>query len=276
MKNERANEFLIRNCVGFDELNACVDLQIETWGYDATDVIPLKAYVVEQRIGGQVMGAFDLTLPGALPEGGAESMVGFVSSWPGVKAPGALVGRELTSEPRAYLHSHMLAVRESYRNRGLGAQLKIAQRAEALTRGIRHMEWTFDPTEIKNAFLNLRKLGVRCRRYAVNFYGVITSKLQAGLPTDRLFAEWSLDAPEVRARLEAPEAGLVFNGIEIVERIEVEAEIYEWKKNNPDRALEVLLRNRMRFEEAFARGLTVVGFERDVKGNGIYQLGDEG
>ena len=48
-------------------------------------------------------------------------------------------------------------------------------------------------------------------------------------------------------------------------------EIYVWKQNSPERALEVLLANRVRFEEAFAKGLSVVGFERDAKGNGIYQ-----
>ena len=276
MKNQSNPGILVRNCVGFDELSACVDLQIETWGYDATDVIPLKAFVVEQKIGGQVMGAFDLTLPGAGPEGGPQSMVGFVCSWPGVKTPGMMLGREKASEPRVYLHSHMLAVKESYRNRGLGARLKIAQRAEALERGIRHMEWTFDPLEIKNAFLNLSKLGARCRRYTENFYGFTTSKLQAGLPTDRLFAEWKLDAPDVQARIDDPKADHFPAGLEIIERIVVPAEIYEWKQNSPERALEVLLANRVRFESAFAKGLSVVGFERDAKGNGVYQLSDEG
>ena len=276
MTKENGKGIRVRNCVGFDELSACVDLQIETWGYDATDVIPLKAFVVEQKIGGQVMGAFDLALPCAGPEGGPKSMVGFVCSWPGMKTPGMMLGREKVSEPRVYLHSHMLAVKESYRNRGLGAQLKIAQRDEALARGIRHMEWTFDPLEIKNAFLNLHKLGARCRRYTENFYGFTTSKLQAGLPTDRLFAEWALDAPEVQARIEDPKAETLPRRIDIAERIVVPAEIYEWKQNSHERALEVLLENRVRFKESFAKGLSVVGFERDAKGNGIYQLGDEG
>ncbi len=77
--------------------------------------------------------------------------MGFAMSLPGVKT-----GRCDGLQP--YLHSHMLAV-EGYRNRGLGAQLKLEQRREALTRGIRHMEWTFDPLEIKNAYLNIHKLG---------------------------------------------------------------------------------------------------------------------
>lgn len=76
---------LIRNCSGFDELEACVQLQIETWGYDDSDVIPRKAFLVGQKIGGQVIGAFDTELPGALPNGSPESLVGFAMSLPGVK-----------------------------------------------------------------------------------------------------------------------------------------------------------------------------------------------
>ena len=55
----------IRSCAGFDELEACVQLQIETWGYDASDVIPRKAFLVAQKIGGQVIGAFDSEIAGA-------------------------------------------------------------------------------------------------------------------------------------------------------------------------------------------------------------------
>ena len=181
----------IRSCAGFEELEACVQLQIETWGYDASDVIPRKAFKVAQAIGGQVIGAFDTELAGGK---GAERLVGFAFSLPGMKTG--------DGEPRAYLHSHMLAVREAYRNQGLGTQLKLEQRREALERGIRYMEWTFDPLEIKNAFLNIHRLGAMVSRYFVDFYGVSSSRLQAGLPTDRLLAEWRLDSPRVQAILE--------------------------------------------------------------------------
>ncbi|MBV8631338.1 MAG: hypothetical protein JOZ83_10465, partial [Silvibacterium sp.] len=52
---------LIRSCCGFEELDACVRLQIETWGMSDGDVIPRRAFIVAQRIGGQVIGAFDVT-----------------------------------------------------------------------------------------------------------------------------------------------------------------------------------------------------------------------
>jgi predicted GNAT superfamily acetyltransferase len=254
---------LIRNCEGFDEMEACVQLQIETWGYDESDVIPRKAFLVGQKTGGQVIGAFDTDLPGAGTHGHPESLVGFAMSLPGVKTNGAT--------PRPYLHSHMLAVRDAYRNRGLGAQLKLEQRREALNRKIRLMEWTFDPLEIRNAHLNIHKLGAIVRRYHVNFYGVSSSRLQGGLPTDRLVAEWYLDSPRVTGILDGhPKAKNAFQ-----ERIEVPATIYAWKASDRDRerAAAVQLQNRARFQDAFSRGLAVLGFDCDAQGNGVFELG---
>jgi predicted GNAT superfamily acetyltransferase len=257
---------LIRACEGHDELEACVQLQVEIWGYDQSDVIPRKAFLVTQKIGGQVIAAFDTDLAGASPNGGPESIVAFAMSLPGVKPPD-----KSGSEARPYLHSHMLAVRESYRNRGLGARLKLEQRRDALARGIRHMEWTFDPLEIKNAFLNIHKLGAVVCHYRENFYGVSSSRLQGGLPTDRLLAEWHLSSPRVNDLLEGrPAAAQV-----IEERIQVPASIYQWKASKADRerAFAVQLENRRKFQEAFSRGLAVLGFSRDAEGNGTFELG---
>src|SRR6202012_2433270 len=100
-----------------------------------------------------------------------------------------------------YLHSHMLAVLPEYRNAGLGRRLKLAQRDDALSRGFDLMEWTFDPLEIKNAYFNLERLGAIARRYNVNQYGITSSPLQGGLPTDRLVAEWWLKSKRVEQLL---------------------------------------------------------------------------
>ena len=254
---------VIRACKGFDELEACVKLQVETWGYDASDVIPRKAFLVMQKVGGQVIGAFDTELPGASPQGDPESLVGFAMSLPGVKSG--------NGEARPYLHSHMLAVREAYRNRGVGAQLKWEQRREALSRGIRLIEWTFDPLEIKNAFLNIHKLGAIACRYFVNFYGVSSSRLQGGLPTDRLLAEWHLRSSRVTAVLDGrPGAAKI-----VEERILVPASINQWKATEAgrERALAVQLENRRKFQQAFSQGLAVLSFARDAEGNGVFELG---
>ena len=258
---------LIRSCSGFDELEACVQLQIDTWGYEQADIMPRKAFLVMQKVGGQVIGAFDTGLPGASPQGGPGSLIGFAMSLPGVKSAENFAD----GHARPYLHSHMLAVREPYRNRGLGAQLKLEQRRDALARGIRHMEWTFDPLEIKNAFLNIRKLGAIVRQYRENFYGVSSSRLQGGLPTDRLVAEWLLDSPRVHAVLEGRPAA----AYEITERITVPASIYQWKAAEADRerALAVQATNRTLFQQAFSQGLAVLGYQRDPQGNGVFELG---
>ena len=253
-----------RACKGLEELQACVDMEIEVWGYCEGDVIPRRAFLVSQKIGGQVIGAFDTSLPGA-PEGGdAGSMVGFAYSLPGIHMR--------DGKPEPYLHSHMLAVRESYRNQSLGRQLKLAQRVDALARGIRLMEWTFDPLEIKNAYLNVSKLGAVMRRYEENFYGSSTSKLQGGLPTDRLVAEWWLDAPRVVAAIagqppEPPAAG---------EKLTVPGQVYAWKASDAerDKARAVQTENREQFKQLFAEGLGVVAFTRDGAGNGTYHVSE--
>jgi predicted GNAT superfamily acetyltransferase len=261
----------IRCCEGMDELDACVALEMETWGYDETEVVPRKTFLLAQKIGGQVIGAFSSGDQGSgsgdqkIDSFGPPELIGFAMSLPGIKEAG--------SRPIPYLHSHMLAVKQSYRNQGIGVQLKREQRREALSRGIRHMEWTFDPLELKNAFLNIHRLGAIVRSYRPNFYGVSSSRLQAGLPTDRLLAEWELDSPRVQAHLDSNPAAAT--AAQTVERIMVPASIERWKANERDRehALTLQTENRDKFQQAFSRGLAVLGFSRDTDGNGVYELG---
>jgi hypothetical protein len=58
-------------------------------------------------------------------------------------------------------------------------------------------------------------------------------------------------------------------------QIDVPAEIYAWKADTAtrSRALAVQERNREQFMEAFAAGLSVLGYERDARGNGRFLLG---
>src|SRR3954452_22268485 len=191
----------IRACKDIRELEACVALQKEVWNFDDVDLIPLRLFVVATKIGGQVIGAFE-----------RDELIGFAMSIPG------------TRNGNAYLHSHMLAVRESFRNTGLGRKLKLAQRHDALSRGIRLIEWTFDPLEIRNAWLNIERLGAIARRYNPNQYGMSSSPLQGGLPTDRLVAEWWLDSRRVQAVLTGNDTAA-----KTLQRIEVPASIYDWK-----------------------------------------------
>jgi len=257
---------LIRTCEGLEELDACVQLQIDVWGYSDGDVIPRRVFIVTQKIGGQVLGAFDVS-DGATDT--YDRLIGFAMSLPAVH-PGAV--------PEPYLHSHMLAVRPEFRNAGVGRRLKLAQRDDAIARGFRLMEWTFDPLEIKNSFLNIHRLGAIVRRYTPNFYGVSSSRLQGGLPTDRLHAEWWMLSGRVEAILSGaagkPDIEQT-NPNTIEDTITVPHEVGKWKSSIEDqpRALAVQTENRQRFQKAFAQGLAVIDFRTDAEGNGIFGLG---
>ena len=242
-----ADSIVIRLCHDLEEMRACVALQKEVWNFSDADLIPLRMFVVAEKIGGQIIAAFD----------GREA-VGFGLSIPGYR------------DSRSYLHSHMLAVRQNYRNAGVGRRIKLFQREDALSRDFELIEWTFDPLEIKNAYLNIERLGAIARRYNINQYGITSSPLQGGLPTDRLVAEWWLKSKRVESILQGREAPF-----EPVKSISIPAQVYEWKAKPTTRqkAKEIQDRNRDEFLQAFAGGLAVLGYERDDHGNGKFLLG---
>jgi len=243
-----AESIELRRCHGIEEFRACVAIQKEVWNFTDAELVPLRMFVVADKVGGQVMGAFD-----------GDTMVGFALSVPG------------TRSGHVYLHSHMLAVRKDHRNGGLGRRLKLMQREDALARGIELIEWTFDPLEIKNAYLNVEKLGAIARRYNINQYGITSSPLQGGLPSDRLIAEWWLKSKRVETLLETGKNPPV----QLDTSIAVPAQIYEWKAaaETRSKAQQVQERNREQFLGAFGKGLSVVAYERDAEGNGKFQLG---
>lgn len=97
-----------------------------------------------------------------------------------------------------YLHSHMAAVVEGMRDRGIGAAIKQHQRAWAIEQGIPVVSWTFDPLVRRNAHFNVNRLGVDVRAYHPDFYGVMTDAINAGDRTDRLVAWWVVDSERAR------------------------------------------------------------------------------
>jgi predicted GNAT superfamily acetyltransferase len=252
------SEVTIRKCEALEDMQACFALQKEVWKFSDADLIPVRMFVVASKIGGQVIGAF-AAKNGKESEGNGE-LIGFALAIPGMR------------NGHCYLHSHMLAVRQQYRNGGLGRRIKLFQREDALARGFELMEWTFDPLEIKNAYLNIEKLGAIARRYNVNQYGITSSPLQGSLPTDRLVAEWWLKSKRVEAVL----TGAPHPDCECLKHIDVPAEIYQWKAAPTTRgkALALQENNREKFVKAFADGLSVLGYSRDEQGNGRFLLGD--
>ncbi|HVA63493.1 MAG TPA: GNAT family N-acetyltransferase [Terriglobales bacterium] len=243
-----SGELPIRPITAVEELEACVEMQSQVWGFGDRDLVPRRMLVVANKIGGLVLGAWD-----------GPRLAGFALALPGNR------------QGKLYWHSHMLAVAEGYRDRGLGRQLKLRQRQEALTQGIEWMEWTFDPLEIKNGYFNLAGLGAVSRRYYPNLYGQSSSMLQAGLPTDRVVAEWWLRSPRVVALAQGkPVAAAPVAAA----RVEVPAEIYAWKRAGDPRAAELQRRNREALLAAFADGLMAVGYARSPQG-GVFLLARE-
>ena len=243
------SEITIRKCSGTDEFRRCVALQQRVWNFSDAELVPLRMFVVADKVGGQVVGAFH-----------GDEIVGFALSVPGHR------------NGHSYLHSHMAAVDERYRNAGVGRKLKLFQRDEALSRNILLMEWTFDPLEIKNSFFNIRRLGAVARHYNINQYGVTTSSLHGGLPTDRLIAEWWLRSRRVEQILE----GGIEPQFATVLKVEVPAEISAWKAESATReqAAAVQTRNRETFLRAFREDLAILGYERNEKGDGTFLLGN--
>jgi predicted GNAT superfamily acetyltransferase len=238
----------LRSCHSVGEFRQALQLQKDIWNWSDIELVPVRLFVVAEKIGGHVLGAF-----------AGKDMVGFAYGIPGVRGN------------HSYMHSHMLGVREEHRNTGLGRALKLFQRDIVLEQGYDLIEWTFDPLEIKNAYLNIEKLGAIARRYTVNQYGITSSPLQGGLPTDRLIAEWWIRSRRMQLTLDTGR----HPAITVSETIEVPKEIYEWKSNPEFRAkaADVQSRNREKFQSAFSRGLGVLGYERDAEGNGKFLLG---
>src|ERR1700686_4930084 len=154
----------IREVSSIDEYDACIKLQRDVFGLPDLEISPRRHLIVSRAAGGWTLGAFS--------EG---KVVGFVHHLAAVR------GNE------TFGYSHMMAVAADFQNRGVGAQLKWAQRA-------------------RNAHFNLNRLGVVIRDYAVNFYGTdyVTNPVEkaagaSGMDSDRLFASWELHSPRVEA-----------------------------------------------------------------------------
>src|SRR5580700_5999761 len=236
----------IRRLSERDDLKSAVRLQRQIWGFEDVDLIPLRVFVVAQKIGGQVFGAFD-----------GSHLIGFCMAIPGLKPGG-----------KTYLHSHMLGVLPEYRDARVGRSLKLAQRDDALARGIDLIEWTFDPLEIKNAFFNMERLGAIVGRYVLNQYGTTSSPLHGGLPTDRCIAEWWIASPRVQAIL----AGQIVDRPAVEACIAIPSAIASIRMNDPARARSIQQQASEEFRAAFQRGLAVIGFERSEQA-GTYLLG---
>jgi predicted GNAT superfamily acetyltransferase len=234
-----AASLIVRKCSTLPEFRQCVALQREIWAETDLEVEPATMFVVAANTGGQVLGVFD-----------GDKLVAYVL---------AVVGVHQTTP---YLHSHHAGVHPDYRDRGIGRMLKSFQREEALSRGIRLIEWTFDPLELRNAHFNLNRLGAICRRYRPDLYGVTSSPLHRGLATDRLVVEWFLDSPRVVAAIN----NLTKDPSPAPVSIELPSELEQWKLEDSEKVRAVQQRVRDEFTSWFARGHAAIGTQRTPAG----------
>lgn len=163
---------IIRDLSGMEDFFKAEQLQRDVWGADDTED-PADLMMVIQHEGGLVAGAFD-----------GERLVGYVFGFP-------------TREPHVQ-HSHRLAVHPDARGRSLALRLKRYQRDWCLARGITLVRWTFDPLRHTNAHLNIARLGAEVSTYHADYYGVMKG-INAGLPSDRLRADWQLASDRAAA-----------------------------------------------------------------------------
>jgi predicted GNAT superfamily acetyltransferase len=178
------DEITIRRAETIAEYRACQDAQRGAWGIsEESYLVPIATMVGANLHGGLVLGAF---LPG-----GAAVAMSF-----------AFLGRV---EDRLCLYSQLTGVVPGYQSRGLGYEIKRFQRTVACAEGIERIAWAFDPLQAGNAHFNLARLGAWAGLYVENMYGLRTDALNAGVPTDRLIAEWATGVDDVVA-IPSPEA----------------------------------------------------------------------
>lgn len=245
--NQQASRVIvdIHEVSTIDEYDACIRLQREVFGLPDLEISPRRHLIVSHCAGGWTLGAF--------VEG---RLVGFVHHLAAVTGD------------YVFGYSHMMAVAADYQNKGVGAQLKWAQRTRALGEGRDFIKWTFEPMRARNAHFNLNRLGVVIREYAVNFYGTDYSTNPAekgsgvsGMDSDRLFASWELRSPRVEAFAQRKD----FDPGEPERTIEIPADFSALLKSDPQAAKHEVLRVREEFLQALSDGFVCRAFDRDAE-----------
>lgn len=242
------DQLTIRPLESAADLLACVALQRATWGQDFREGVPPALLQVAQKVSGIALGAFDA--------GGA--LVGFVFGLTGIK------------DGRLAHWSHMLAVRDDHRDRGIGRQLKLAQRERLLALKVERVFWTFDPLVARNAHLNLNRLGATVAEYVPDMYGADPlSPTDTVIGTDRFVVEWPLQAlPNKRPPGVPPATGPLLTVDDeamplpdaATVRVAIPADVQQLKQSDPDLARRWRQVTRRAFMAYLSRGYRVVAF----------------
>jgi len=255
----------IRPLTTADDGRACVELQRHVWGWDQADVVPATLLHVAEFVGGLAAGAFDQH----------GTLLGFVFGISGVR------------DGQLAHWSHMLGVRESARNMGIGRLLKEYQRSTLAARGITRIYWSFDPLMAKNAYFNLNRLGAKVVEYVPDMYGTTESPLHYGLATDRLVV-----CLEGGQRTAAPLNPTAHDRLPILTAfprlsdvtmsvgdrnpesvlIEIPADVLDVMRRSPPAAQTWRLAVRDHFQWAMARGYTISGVLADAGDGRVFYL----
>jgi predicted GNAT superfamily acetyltransferase len=158
-----------------NEFQECERIQKAVWGAVS---VASEVMVVTQKYGGAVLGAFV-----------DSQCVGFIYAF-------------LAWRHGRLIHwSHQMAVREGFRDLGIGFKMKMAHRRHALQQGLTSICWTYDPLQSRNAVLNITRLGGEVEEYLPDCYGHFPSLIEKELPSDRFVVNWKIASAIVERRL---------------------------------------------------------------------------
>jgi predicted GNAT superfamily acetyltransferase len=255
--------FAVRDLTKYEEFLQVREVQQQIWGFTQGEGLYPPMLKTAAENGGTIIGAFD---------GG--KLIGFLFGFLG-----------LHTDRRLKLCSQTMGILPEYRNKGVAATLKWAQRERVLANEIDLITWTYDPLEAPNARLNLHTLGGVARIYKQNVYGENFGRLGQGLPSDRFLVEWWIATERVQQRhdrvvvepigVDSPIVNACSGGtgdrhitaIDLnldapIGRVEIPNDLQAIKQSNMALAQDWRIKTRELFEAYFARGYEVIDFVR--------------
>src|SRR5258708_12927264 len=134
MMTRAAPQITIRDLKSLGDVSELKPVEKEVGGMADEDTLPLTLAIACKAVGNIFVGAFDKE-----KDKDKDKLVGFAFGF---------LGRE---HGVTTIHSHMLAVLDSYRHLDLGSRLKQAQRERAMAMGVREMTCTYAPLQSRNA-----------------------------------------------------------------------------------------------------------------------------
>jgi predicted GNAT superfamily acetyltransferase len=108
-----------------------------------------------------------------------------------------------------------------------------------------------------NANLNIGRLGAVSSTYHVDFYGEMAG-INAGVPSDRLLAEWHVVSERVAAYADG---AVTFP--DAVQRVHIGKDFERWMADDPECAVREKLRVRGEIVGLFSDGFAVCGYDAD-------------